>query len=89
MSEKAEKIGWNFFLKMWNLYGKSSKILIQLFYSDFDLHGESFNIKSQNLYYIMEALCGGPPSLFQNQKLENRVSNNAESKYYTKYYVEI
>ena len=58
MSEKAEKGGLNFFFQMSNLHVKSEQIAVQLFNSYFDLHGESTGVQYQNLYYIMEALCG-------------------------------
>ena len=57
MSEKAKKRSLKIFLKMSNLHMKSEQIAVQLFYSYFDLHGESTGTKYQNDYYIMEALC--------------------------------
>ena len=43
---------------MSNLHVKSEQIAVQLFNSYFDLHGESSHVRSQNLFYTMEALCG-------------------------------
>ena len=57
MSEKAEKSTLKSFLKMLIWHVKCSQNSVLIFHSYFDLHGESSNLKSQNLYYTMKALC--------------------------------
>ena len=42
---------------MRKLQVKNKQISFQIFDFYFDLHGEYANIKSQILYYTMEALC--------------------------------
>ena len=57
MSRREGKSTLKFFFEILIWHLKSSQILVQIFNSYFDFHGEYSNIQSQNLYYTIQALC--------------------------------